>query len=161
MRIRAYGSADRAGVGGILEPVFREGESYMIDPEISEEEALRIWTGHPGVVYVAEDAAGRIVGTCYLKANYSGPGDHVCNAGFAVHPEARGRGIARAMGRHTLEEARRLGYEAMQFNAVVSTNVAAVRLWKSLGFRIVGEVPKAFRSGSGGRVSIFIMYRDL
>ena len=161
VRIRAYRAADWAGVWQILEPVFREGESYMVDPEISGEEARRLWTGHSGSVYVAEEGKARIVGTYYLKANHSGPGDHLCNAGFAVHPEARGRGIARTMGHHALEEALRQGYEAMQFNAVVSSNKVAVELWRSLGFRIVGEVPKAFRSRRHGRVSIYVMHRFL
>jgi GNAT superfamily N-acetyltransferase len=161
MWIRAYDGADWPGVWEILEPVFREGESYMVDPEISEAEAQRIWTGHSGRVYVAEDEGGDILGTYYLKANHPGPGDHLCNAGFAVHPEARGRGIARTMGRHALEEARKVGFEAMQFNAVVSCNTAAVRLWHSLGFRIDGEVPEAFRSRKHGRVSIYVMHRPL
>ena len=128
VRIRLYEAADWTGVWGILEPVFREGESYMVDPGIPEAEVRKLWTDHGGWVHVAKDTAGRIVGTYYLKANYSGPGDHICNAGFAVHPDARGRGIARMMGRHALEEARRLGFEAMQFNAVVSSNTAAVKL---------------------------------
>ena len=161
VRIRAYETADWAGVWRILEPVFKEAESYMVDPGISEAEARKLWMGHSGRVYVAEDEGGRILGTYYLKANHPGPGDHICNAGFAVHPEARGRGIARTMGRHALDAARNFGYEAMQFNAVVSSNTAAVKLWKSLGFRIVAEVPRAYRSRRHGRVAIYIMHRPL
>ena len=160
MRIRPYRSEDWPGVWEILEPVFREGESYMFSPQIDEEEARRAWIEATQRVYVAE-AEGRIVGTFYLKPNQPGLGDHLCNAGYAVHPGYRGRGTARAMALYSLAEAVGLGYEAMQFNAVVSTNEPAVRLWRSLGFETVGRVPGAFRSRRHGKVEILIMYRRL
>ena len=65
------------------------------------------------------------------------------------------------MALYSFEEAHKLGYRAMQFNFVVSTNTRAVRLWKVLGFAIVGEVPDAFRHPVLGLVSAFIMYRKL
>jgi ribosomal protein S18 acetylase RimI-like enzyme len=65
------------------------------------------------------------------------------------------------MCRHCLNEARRLGFRAMQFNFVVSTNEGAIRLWKQLGFKIVGTLPGAFRHPQNGYVDVYIMFRSL
>ena len=117
--------------------------------DLSREEALGYWFEADTQTYVAEDA-GRAVGTYILRPNQSGGGSHVANAAFMVAPEARGHGIGRAMGEHCLSEARRLSFRAMQFNFVVSTNESAIRLWKQLGFKIVGTLPGAFRSSRKG-----------
>jgi len=74
---------------------------------------------------------------------------------------AQGKGVGRALGEHCLDEARRQGYEAMQFNFVVSTNAAAVSLWKTLGFTIVGTLPQAFDHASLGKVDAYVMHRFL
>ena len=102
-----------------------------------------------------------IVGTYILRPNQSGGGSHVANAAFMVAPEARGQGIGRAMGEHCLSEARRLGFRAMQFNFVVSTNESAVRLWQQLGFKIVGTLPGAFRHPERGYIDAYVMHRSL
>lgn len=65
------------------------------------------------------------------------------------------------MAAHCLAEAERLGFRAMQFNFVVATNKAAVRLWKGLGFKTVGTLPAGFRHARGGFVDVYIMYRAL
>ena len=115
----------------------------------------------PGTrTYVAEEE-GKIIGSYILRANRPGLGNHVANAGFMVDPTARRSGIGRAMGEHALNEARRLGYRAMQFNFVISTNESAVRLWQRLGFRIVGTLPDAFRHSKKGLVDAYVMFRSL
>jgi ribosomal protein S18 acetylase RimI-like enzyme len=93
--------------------------------------------------------------------NRGGLGSHVANASFMVDPSAHGRGAGRAMGEHCLNEARKAGYAAMQFNFVVSTNTAGVALWKKLGFQIVGTLPKAFRHRRLGDVDAYVMHRFL
>ena len=116
---------------------------------------------------VIEGAARRsrvrrhVVGTYILRANQPGSGSHVANAAFMVAPTARGQGIGHAMGEHCLSEARRLGFRAMQFNFVVSTNKGAIRLWKQLGFKIVGTLPGAFRHPQKGYVDVYVMFRSL
>ncbi len=74
---------------------------------------------------------------------------------------ARNRGIGTAMGRHSIAGARRLGFKAMQFNLVVATNEPSIRLWKKLGFDVVGTLPKAFNHKDLGLVDAFVMYRML
>ena len=115
----------------------------------------------PGTrTYVAEQT-GKIAGSYLLKPNQPGLGNHVANASFMVDPVARGSGVGRAMGEHCLGEARRLGYRAMQFNFVISTNESAVHLWQTLGFRIVGTLPGVFRHATKGLVDAYVMFRWL
>jgi ribosomal protein S18 acetylase RimI-like enzyme len=97
----------------------------------------------------------------WLKANQPGLGDHVGNAAYMVSPDAAGRGVGKAMGEFSLEEARRLGFTAMQFNFVVKSNEAAVRLWKKIGFEVIGEIPDAIRHSKNGLTNAYIMYRKL
>jgi L-amino acid N-acyltransferase YncA len=103
----------------------------------------------------------RVVGTYILRPNQSGGGSHVANAAFMVANEARGQGVGRAMGEHCLSEARRLGFRAIQFNFVVSTNESAIRLWRELGFEIVGTLPGAFRHPEKGYVDVYVMFQSL
>ena len=49
----------------------------------------------------------------------------------------------------------------MQFNLVVSTNEAAVHLWRKLGFEQVGVLPRAFDHARLGLVDALVMYRWL
>lgn len=103
----------------------------------------------------------KIVGSFYVQANRAGLGSHVANAGYVVAPEARGKGVGRRMGEFSLESAKNLGFHAMQFNFVVKSNEKAVRLWQSLGFEIVGEIPEAFRHKTNGLTNAYVMYRKL
>ena len=160
MKIRAAMEPDHDAIWRIFHAVVVTGDTYAIDPYISREEALAYWFGADIQAYIAE-SAGRIVGTYILRPNQSGGGSHVANAAFMVAPDARGQGIGRAMGEHCLSEARRLGFRAMQFNFVVSANESAIRLWKQLGFEIVGTLPGAFRHPEKGYVDVFVMYHSL
>ena len=158
--IREASRHDRDAVWEILRAVVAAGDTYVFDPEIPREEALVYWF-QPGTrTYVAE-SEGRVVGTYILRPNRPGLGSHVSNTAFMVSPSARRLGIGRAMGEHCLDEARRLGYRAMQFNFVVSTNEPAVELWKRLGFTIVGTLPGAFRHRTRGFVDVYVLFRTL
>jgi GNAT superfamily N-acetyltransferase len=130
--IREAAGHDRDAVWEIFHAVVATGDTYVFEPETPREEALAYWFGPSTRTYVAE-VEGRVVGTYILRPNRPGLGSHVSNAAFMVSPSARGLGTGRAMGEHCLDEARRLGYRAMQFNFVVSTNEVAVKLWERLG----------------------------
>jgi GNAT superfamily N-acetyltransferase len=142
------------------EAVIRLGDTCVFAPDMPREDALAWWFQAGAHTYVLEHA-GEVVGTYLLKPNQPALGSHVANAGFMVAPTARGLGIGRQMGEHCLGEARRLGFRSMQFNFVVATNEPAVRLWKQLGFYIVGTLPGAFRHRSLGSVDALVMYRNL
>ena len=135
-------------------------KTYSDEPEMSRREAFAYWFRADTHTYVAEND-GRVVGTYTLKPNQAGAGSHVANAAFMVAPEARGFGVGRKMGEHCLGEARRLGFRAMQFNFVVSTNTAAIHLWHQLGFKIAGTLSGAFRHPEKGYVDVYVMYRSL
>jgi len=158
--IRALSPADDDTIWAILEPVFRAGETYPIPRDISREGALAYWRTPGHSVFVAEDG-GRIVGTYYLRANNRGGGAHVANCGYMVATDAQGKGVARTMCAHSLDEAKRRGFSAMQFNFVIASNERAVRLWQSCGFRIVGALPSAFRHPALGPVDAYVMHRAL
>src|SRR6185436_170348 len=128
----------------------REGDTDSDDPETTKEQGRALWMTPQGATYIA-CLGEQVVGTYFLKPNQPGLGSHVANAAFMVSPSARGLGVGRQMAEHCLAEARRLGFLSMQFNFVVSTNEPAVRLWKQLGFAIVGTLPQAFRHPTLGR----------
>lgn len=160
MEIRAAAEPDHDPIWRIFHAVVAAGDTYAIDPDMSREEALAYWFSADTRTYVADSTVG-VVGTYILRPNQSGGGSHVANAAFMVAPEARGQGIGRAMGEHCLSEARRLGFRAMQFNFVVSTNESAVRLWQQLGFKIVGTLPGAFCHPENGYADVYVMYCSL
>ena len=138
--------------------VIEAGETYPIEPDIPREGALDYWFKHNARVCVAEDDQ-RIIGAYTLHANQAAGGAHVANAAFIVAKNTRGQGIGRALGEHCFNEARRLGFRAMQFNFVVATNKSAVKLWQDLGMKIVGTLPGAFRHPTRGYVDVYVMYQ--
>jgi RimJ/RimL family protein N-acetyltransferase len=152
---------DWPAVWSAMEPVIRSGETYPYAMDMDEKGARRMWLELTEAAYVAEDESGDILGTYYIKPNQPTLGAHVANCGYLVSERARGRGVATTMGRHSLEEAVRLGYRAMQFNLVVATNAASLRVWEKLGFEIVGPLPGAFRHATLGYVDAYIMYKVL
>lgn len=160
MQIRPATNADHPAIAAIILPVIHAGATYALDPAMDAATAVAYWTGPDRETFVAEET-GRVVGTYYLRANQAGGGDHVANCGYMTDATATGRGIARRMCEHSLREARRRGFLAMQFNFVVSINLRAVALWQSLGFAIVGRLPAAFRHPEAGLVDALVMHRLL
>lgn len=160
MTVRLYQEEDWQDVWSILEPVFRAGETYAYDPDISEEEARRIWTKAPHSTYVVE-LEKEVLGTYYLKANQPYLGAHVCNCGYVVATAARGRGVASQMCEHSQNEARSAGFTHMQYNLVASSNVRAIALWEKHGFHKVGVLSEAFNHTKLGKIDALVMYKSL
>lgn len=161
MKIRKYDEQDREEIWKIIEYVISKGDSFTFAPDTPRDEALKDWCSPEKYTFVAVDENEKILGTFYIKANQTGLGSHVANGSYMVSPDARRTGVGRLMGEYSLEEARRLGFQAMQFNFVVKSNEKAVRLWKSLGFEIIGEIPEAYRHLENGLTNAYIMYRKL
>lgn len=158
--IRPVTEADEDRLWEMLEPVFRAGDTYALDPAISRADALAWWRGGTHHAFILEDGA-QALGTYYICPNQQGGGAHVCNCGFITAKGSEGRGVARALLDHALEEARRRGFRAMQFNFVVSSNTRAVALWQANGFEVVGRLPGAFLHPDQGFVDALVMYRVL
>lgn len=161
VQIREAAAADWPQLWELMEPIVRAGETYCWDRDMAEDTARDVWLEpRPARVYVAEED-GRVLGTAQLHPNRAGAGSHVANASFMTAAAATGRGVARSLAAHVLDQAAAQGYLAMQFNAVVQTNERAVALWQSLGFRILATVPEAFRHPVHGLTGLHIMHKDL
>jgi len=162
MEIRDATEQDWPAIWPFLHQIVTAGETYAYDPDMTEDQARRLWmVGPPGRTVVAVDDGGAVVGTANMYANRPGPGSHVASASFMVDPARAGRGTGRALGEAMLQWARERGFRAVQFNAVVKTNERAVKLWRSLGFEVIGTVPEAFAHPVHGYVGLHIMYRRL
>jgi GNAT superfamily N-acetyltransferase len=140
--------------------IIQAQETYAFDPDMTLEQAFTLWCEVPlkTYVFVENDA---VLGTYYIKPNAMGPSNHICNCGYMVAGDARGKGIARLMCEHSQKIAIELGFEVMQFNNVVSTNEIAVRLWERLGFAVIGTIPKAYKHAQLGLVDSYVMYKWL
>jgi L-amino acid N-acyltransferase YncA len=161
--IRPIEDADWPAFVPVFRAVVDDGETYAY-PEDLDDAAIRgLWhEPPPGLTVVAVDeASGALLGSAKAGPNRPGRGRHVATASFMVAASARGRGVGRALGTWVLDWATAQGYAAMQFNAVVETNTAAVALWRDLGFSVVGTVPAAFTSRRHGRVGLHVMHRVL
>lgn len=160
MNIREAEKSDWDTIWVIFDEIVSAGETYAYEPTTTKEEAEKIWLDAPRKTFLIEDN-GQVLGTYYLKTNQAGPGKHVCNCGYMVSSKARGRGLATQMCEHSQSVAKELGYKAMQFNFVASSNVSAVRLWNNLGFETVGKLPRAFNHPHKGYVDALVMYKWL
>lgn len=160
MLIRKVIPSDATAILDIIMPTIREGETYSLDRDMSEADALAYWTSPEKETFVAEDE-GVVLGTYYMRPNQMGGGRHICNCGYMTSASAAGRGVASQMCDHSLQYARERGYRGMQFNFVVSTNERAIRLWKRKGFDVVGTLPSAFHSPSAGYVDALVMFQTL
>ncbi|MBN9119829.1 MAG: GNAT family N-acetyltransferase [Planctomycetes bacterium] len=160
MTIREATEADWPHVRALFRSVAAAGDVFAYDESTTEEVARKLWFDPPATCFVCE-VDGAFAGTYYVRPNQPGRGSHVANAGYMVDPTFRGRGLAVAMCRHSLDVARRRGFAAMQFNFVVSSNAAAVRAWERCGFAVVGRLPNAYRHHEFGPVDALVMFRVL
>jgi L-amino acid N-acyltransferase YncA len=151
---------DFDAVWSIFHDVVATGDSYVFAAETARDAAIAYFFG-PGIISRVAERDGQVVGMYKLIPNRIDRGNHVANASFMVAPSANGCGVGRELGEDCLREAKRAGFEAMQFNFVVSTNTAAVTLWQKLGFAIVGTLPRVFRHATLGFVDAYVMHRSL
>ena len=159
MYIREAAEKDFDSIWPIFRDIVSSGDTYAYPADMAKEEAFNTWMQVPRTTFVVEEGH-TILGTYYIKTNQGGPGNHVCNCGYMVSSQARGRGLATAMCEHSQTIAKEYGYKAMQFNFVASSNSGAVKLWEKLGFDIVGRLPKAFNHPTQGYVDALLMYKS-
>lgn len=160
MTIRKASASDYDQVWTIFARVIATGDTYVFDPSTPKSDLKKLWFADSMTTFVAEEN-DEIIGSYFIKPNQLDLGSHVANCGYMVSPEARGKGIGGRLCEHSLRFAKESGYLSMQFNIVVSTNTAAVALWKKHGFRILGTTPKGFRRPDGVLLDTHIMYREL
>ena len=161
MDIRVATVDDWPAIFPFFDQIVRERRTYAFPAGLTEQSATGWWMEEPpGQTVVAVDG-DTILGSAKMGPNRPGPGAHVATASFMVDPAYQGRGVGRALGEYVVSWARSQGYHAMQFNAVVETNTAAVALWKSLGFEVLTTIPEAFDHAELGYVGLDVMYQRL
>lgn len=160
MNIREATDSDFEEIWPIFHEIVAAGDTYAYPQDTTRDQAINLWMHQPRATFVVEENH-RILGTYYIKTNQAGPGAHVCNCGYMVSSQARGKGLATAMCVHSQQVAIESGYLAMQFNFVASSNEVAIGLWNRLGFQIVGRLPKAFLHPVKGYIDALVMYKWL
>lgn len=160
IEIRKAEERDKPAIWQIIRAVIAGGDTYVFGPDTPEDEMMAYWFLPDKYNYVAVEN-NEILGIYWIKANYPGLGSHVANGAYMVSPKAKGKGIGKQMAEHSFSEARHLGFTAIQFNFVVKSNTVAVKLWQSVGFEIIGEIPEAFDHIKHGLTNAYIMYRKL
>lgn len=160
MQIRRADISDYEPIWAIFSDIISKGDTYVFDPGTPKSHLKIHWFADEMTTFVAEQN-GRIAGTYIIKPNLPGLGDHIANCSYMVSQDVQGKGVGTAMCKHSIRFATEQGYRGMQFNVVVSTNEAAIHLWKKIGFKIIGVTPKGFRHPMLGPVDTFIMFKDL
>jgi L-amino acid N-acyltransferase YncA len=157
VEIRRSAATDHAVVRAIIADVVEDGETYAFE---TVDAMMDWWMTPDGAAYVAQ-SDNAIVRGYLIEPNQPGRGSHVAHAGYFVHQDWRSRGLGRAMLTHSLDEAKRLGYHAMQYNLIASTNTPSIRMCLSMGFEIIGTATQAFRHKDRGLIDAHILYRLL
>ncbi len=162
MQIRDAVADDWPKIWPFLRDIVRAGETYTWPVDVTEDVARAMWMADalPYRTVVAVDGDD-VMGTAKMGPNHMGPGAHIANASFMVSPDHGGKGVGRALGQYVVDQARADGFRSMQFNAVVSTNTIAVKLWQSLGFEIIATLPEGYKHATKGYVGLHIMFRSL
>ncbi|KGF80518.1 hypothetical protein IA69_18255 [Massilia sp. JS1662] len=159
MEMRPATRDDAGAMLGLLQSVSREGSALPFIDGIDETMIDQVWLRARGCVLACDE--GGVLGMYRYGPAMPGRGSHIATATFLVGEHARGRGVGRALVEHCIRSAQAAGFGAMQFNQVLSTNLPALALYRSLGFVVIGTVPKAFDHIEHGYVDAHIMYREL
>jgi len=160
MKIREAAVSDYDSIWQLFKSVIKSGDTYVFDPHTKKENLSKYWFAANMKTFVAEKN-GLIRGTYIIKPNQVGLGSHIANCSYMVHPDYQGKGIGKLLCEHSLKYAKDTGYKAIQFNLVVSTNTAAVKLWGEYGFEIIGTIPEGFNHKDLGYVDAYIMFKKL
>ena len=160
LKITTATPADFDEIWKIFQPILQAGGTYVYSPDTSKDEAFSIWFDESYDTYIAK-LDDEIVGAYVIRPGHRDLGSHIANAAYIVADKHRGKGFGRNLGEHSIEQARRLGYKALQFNYVVSSNKVAIELWRKLGFSIVGTIPAAYNHPELGYIDIHIMHRKI
>ena len=162
MLIREATTADWPAIWPFFRSIVAAGETFSYPPDLGRAEGRDMWLlAAPNRAVVAVDDDGTVLGTAKMNNNQMGNAAHIASASYMVDPAHTGRGVGRALCEYTVEWARAAGFRGMQFNAVVESNVHAVRLYRSLGFEVLGTVPEGFHHPTEGYVGLHIMHRAL
>ena len=161
LKIKKYEKTDLKDAVMIWNQVVEDGVAFPQTELLTEE------TGHTffeeqsftGIAY--DERSGEIVGLYILHPNNIVRCGHICNASYAVRADMRGQHIGELLVKHCMEKGKELGFRILQFNAVVSSNTYALRLYEKLGFVRLGTIPGGFLMKDGHYEDIIPHYHVL
>ena len=160
MYIRSGTLDDYEAVWQIFKAIIKTGDTYVFNPTTPKADLKKHWFADYMTTFVVEDNK-KLLGTYILKPNQIDLGNHIANGSYMVSPAEQGKGIGKTLCEHSIHFAKQSGYLGIQFNIVVSSNVAAVKLWQKFGFEIIGTTPKGFRHSRLGLIDTYIMFKVL
>lgn len=132
----------------IWNKVVEQGEAFPQKNTLEALEGLEFFQKQ-SYTGIAVNEQGKTVGLYILHPNNVGRCGHICNASYAVDEDMRGQHIGEALVKDCMKKAKELGFQILQFNAVVATNASAIHLYKKLGFTQLGVIPKGFLMKDG------------
>lgn len=144
----------------IFQEVVKDADSYPYSPDITKEEAKKLWFSSAAHVYIAY-LDSKPVATRYIVPNKPGLSSHIANTGVMIDKKYRGQGLGKSMMEFAIKKAKELGFKAIQVNLVVSTNIASIKICQKYGFKIIGIIPKAFHYKREKYIDAYIMFLDL
>lgn len=158
--LEPYEPNDEPGLYEIFQEVVDSGSQFPYECS-SMEEFHRQFFNPQGQVYVCRSLNNEVIGGFYIKSNFPGRSSHIANAAYMVRSSYRGKGIGSLLVKASLHFAKDLGFQAMQFNMVLSENIIAVKLYQKLGFYIIGTIPKAVRNPDSSYQDGYVLFRKL
>lgn len=159
IQIRGFEKRDIPAMTELWNQVVAEGRAFPQTETLSAEEAARFFAAQ-SFTGVAE-TGGQLAGLYVLHPNNVGRCGHLANASYAVRDGFRGLHIGERLVRHSLAKGRELGFGVLQFNAVVASNLPAIRLYEKLGFVRLGTVPGGFLTRESVYEDIILFYHVL
>lgn len=159
MTVRQYEENDLQAMITIWNDVVEEGVAFPQEEKLSELSGREFFASQSYCAVAVED--GQIVGLYILHPNNVGRCGHLCNASYAVDAWKRGLHIGEKLVKDCLVQAKRIGFQVLQFNAVAESNIHARHLYERLGFVQLGTIPKGFRMKDGTYENICPYYHEL
>ncbi len=145
----------------IWNEIVEQGNAFPQDTAMDLKESIAFFNSQSKTVLALDKDENKILGLYILHPNNVGRCGHICNASYAVTNKARGLGIGRKLVEDCIIRAKALGFRILQFNAVVANNIPALNLYKSLGFKQLGIIPKGFKNKNGDYDDIIPHYIEL
>lgn len=158
--LKPFSQEDENCLYDIFRNVVDSGSQFPYECS-SVQEFYRQFFAPTSHVYVCHSSTKEVVGGFYIKSNFSGRSNHIANAAYMIKDPYRGQGIGTLLVNASLEIAKSFGFQAMQFNMVLSQNVIATKLYQKLGFNIIGTIPQAVRNPDGSYQDGYILHRKL
>ena len=158
---RKFNPDDIESAIDIWNEIVEDGIAFPQMEQLDKQAGLDFFLSQSHTGVAIEEDTGKMVGLYILHPNNVGRCGHICNTCYAVKGSERGKRIGEILVKDSMEQGKKLGFRILQFNAVVSTNEPALRLYKKLGFTQLGIIPGGFLMKDGHYQDIIPHYHVL